>query len=248
MSDRQQADRVLAALRLLADETRWQLLTKLRQSDYQVSELVDALHLPQNLVSYHLGLLRQAGFVRVHRSEADARSIYYSLDLAVISATHASIGAELSLVPPSDPYITSNHLVVFLCTGNSARSQMAEGWLRQRSGGRVPVRSAGTHPRTLHPLAVAAMAEVGVDIGYQQSKDISTLVDYQPTVLVTVCDRAREECAPLLKAALVLHWSIADPAETSDIKVFRMVRDELRSRVDGLLALFPAMPIAEPVL
>lgn len=227
----------LQTLRLLADETRWRLLRALRSSDYQVGELVDLLGLPQNLVSYHLGLLRQAGIARTHRSEADARALYYGIDLIALEVAYASIGAALQVAPalgalPAGP-------VLFLCTGNSARSQIAEGWLRSLGGGRIPVRSAGTHPRSLHPLAVEVMHEIGVDIGYQQSKDLSAVSDIAPEVVVTVCDRAREECAPQIAAPVQLHWSIADPA-TADIAAFRAVRDDLRTRVRGLLATLTA--------
>jgi ArsR family transcriptional regulator, arsenate/arsenite/antimonite-responsive transcriptional repressor / arsenate reductase (thioredoxin) len=233
-------DRVVATLRVLADPARWRLLTVLRNGDQQVGELVSALGLPQNLVSYHLGLLREAGLVRLHRSEADARTVYYGADLAALSAAYAAIGAALALNGVAGA-LPVEQLVVFLCTGNSARSQMAEGWLRQLSGGRIPVRSAGTHPRALHPLAVQAMAEAGVDIGYQHAKDLSALHGQQPGVLITVCDRAREECAPQIQAAVQLHWSIPDPALAvpQDLTIFRAVRDDLRVRVAGLLSALP---------
>jgi ArsR family transcriptional regulator len=237
-------DPALRILRLLADETRWRVVRMLRVSDHQVGELVEQLGLPQNLISYHLGVLKQAGLVRVHRSEADARSQYYGLDLAGMLAAHQQIGQTLQLPLSTPASLSVGQLVVFLCTGNSARSQIAEGWLRQLSGGSVLVRSAGTQPRTLHPLAIRVMAEAGVDIGYQQSKDIQALQDLQPTVVVTVCDRARELCAQHITAPLQIHWSIADPArfdgsDAERIAVFRTVRDDLRLRVQGLLAALP---------
>ena len=142
-----------SVLKLLADDTRWQLISELRRSDHQAGELGALLKLPQNLVSYHLGILRQAGLVQAHRSDADARAVYYSLDLAALGAGYAHIGAAMQLphsgIPAAQPAAT----VFFLCTQNSARSQMAEGWLRHLSSGRIPVRSAGMEPQALHPLA-----------------------------------------------------------------------------------------------
>jgi ArsR family transcriptional regulator len=130
---------------------------------------------------------------------------------------------------------------IFLCRANSARSQIAEGWLRALSGGRVIARSAGTHPTTLHPLAVQVMAEVGIDIGHQYAKHSDAVAELAPDLVVTVCDIAREECAVWRQAATQIHWSIADPADVADaeerLQAFRAVRDVLELRVRGLLAL-----------
>jgi ArsR family transcriptional regulator len=235
----------LDALKMLADETRWALLAALRLSDYQVGALVEQLHLPQSLVSYHLGLLRQSGLVQARRSEADARILYYSLNLTALERAYQQIGAGLHLPPPALAGVRYP-LVVFLCTANSARSQMAEGWLRQLSHGRVPVRSAGTEPGEVHPLAVQVMAEVGVDIGYQRSKGLADLRDEQPSIAVTVCDRAREACPVEHIAAIQLHWSLPDPARSPEgaetqLQAFRAARDELHTRVAGLLALLPTL-------
>ncbi len=247
MATEETTDPTLRILRLLADETRWRVLCMLRQSDHQVGELVEQLALPQNLISYHLGILKQAGLVQVHRSEADARSQYYGLDLAAMAAAHQQIGATLQLPMSKPDPQPSEQLVFFLCTGNSARSQMAEGWLRQLSSGTIPVRSAGTQPRTLHPLAINVMAEAGVDIGHQYAKDIQSLQDLHPTVVVTVCDRARELCAQHVTAPMQIHWSIPDPArfdgsETDRMAVFRTVRDDLRTRIQGLIGRLTSAP------
>jgi len=235
----------LELLKLLADDTRWQLLGALRQSDRQVGELVRHLDLPQNLVSYHLGLLRQAGFVYIHRSEADARALYYALDLKLLQAAYQQIGADLYLLPTETVSIPQP-TVVFLCTANSARSQIAEGWLRQLSNGRVPTRSAGTHPKVLHPIVPQVMAEVGIDIGYQQAKGLDALTDVTPDVVITVCDRAREECAPTFGRMTHIHWSIADPVQVegeygAQLEAFRAVREQLRLRVEALLPLLPRL-------
>jgi ArsR family transcriptional regulator len=236
----------LSLLKLLADDTRWKLINDLRLSDRQVSELVTRLGLSQNLVSYHLNLLRQGGLVQVRRSDADARVTYYGLDIAALQAGYRQVGVSLHLpdIPPDDrlPMVP----VVFLCTGNSIRSQMAEGWLRYLSGGRVPVRSAGVRPTTIYPPAVQVMAEVGIDIGYQQSKHIDTISDIRPGLVVTVCDRAREECRPCLDAPVQLHWSIPNPVQLhaspeAQLASLRATRDELRRRVVGLLTLLPRL-------
>lgn len=239
----------LHVLKLLADDTRWRLISELRLSDRQVGELVARLSLPQNLVSYHLNLLRQAGLVQVRRSDADARALYYGLDVAALQATYRQIGISLQLPDTSIQIDMPMVPVVFLCTANSARSQMAEGWLRHLSGGRVPVRSAGTHPHPVHPLAVQVMAEAGIDIGYQQAKDLHALADMRPGVAVTVCDLAREECLPCLDAPVQLHWSIPDPVRAhgsldEQLAVFRATRDQLRQRVAALLALLPTLSTA----
>lgn len=231
----------LDVLRLLADETRWRILLALRRSDHLVSELVATTGLAQNLVSYHLGVLRQAGLVQLHRSDADGRATYYGIDLAALIALHRHIGAGLALpgshMAPEVPART----VVFLCRANSARSQIAEGWLRSLSGGRITVRSAGTQPARLHPLAEQVMHEAGIDIGHHHAKHVDALAGLAADVVVTVCDIAREECAVWRQASTQLHWSIPDPAaipeDAARLAAFRTVRDALRLRVAGLMAL-----------
>ncbi len=236
------------ALRLLGDETRWRLIGELRWSDRQVGELCERLDLPQNLVSYHLGIMRQAGLVRTHRSDADGRVLYYALDLAALQQHLQLIGGALALPTQAAPPSSVAGPVLFICTRNSARSQIAEAWLRHLSGGRVVTRSAGTAPASVQSLAVQVMAEAGIDIGYQRAKHITDVVEPAPAVVVTVCDLAREECSAALDAPLCLHWSIPDPVavagdETQRLAAFRTARDELRVRVEGLLSLLPLISI-----
>jgi protein-tyrosine-phosphatase/DNA-binding transcriptional ArsR family regulator len=239
LSSQAAMESALSLLKLFADDTRWRLIGALRLSDLQAGELAAHCALPQNLVSYHLGLLRAAGLVQAHRSDADARVFYYGLDLVALQQAYRQIGAALPL-PGSAPTTLPTTNVVFLCTHNSARSQMAEGWLRQLSGGRVSVRSAGVEPTALDSRAVQVMAEAGVDIGYQQAKGLDVIRNHRPGLVVTVCDRARESCAPCLDAPVQLHWSIPDPVRKADqaeepLDAFRAARDELRVRVEGLL-------------
>jgi arsenate reductase len=123
--------------------------------------------------------------------------------------------------------------VLFLCTGNSARSQMAEGLLRQMAGERFDVFSAGTQPKGLHPRSVEVMNEAGIDISKQTSKDVAAFLDRKFDYVITVCDRAKQHC-PVFPGAQPIHWGFDDPAEAPpdmELNVFRRVRDEIRHRL-----------------
>jgi len=127
--------------------------------------------------------------------------------------------------------------VLFLCTGNSCRSQMAEGLLRSRVGDRFEAVSAGTRPAGLNSLAVRAMADTGIDISSQQSKHVDSLADEQFTHVITVCDNARQACPTFPGTTQTLHWSFEDPADAqgSDeerMKVFTRVRNEIDEHVN----------------
>jgi len=132
--------------------------------------------------------------------------------------------------------------VLFLCSGNSCRSQMGEGFLRELGGERFEAHSAGTEiAERVHPLAVRAMAEVGIDISAQEPKDLAVYDDQQFALVITVCDNARQSCPMFLGARENVHWSLEDPAEAQGSEdermvVFRAVRDEIRRRVEHLLA------------
>ena len=134
--------------------------------------------------------------------------------------------------------------VLFLCTGNSARSQMAEGWLRHLAGERFEAFSAGTHPVGLNPGSVEAMAEVGVDISQYRSKNASEFLSQSFDYVITVCDRAKETCPRWSGAVRLIHWSFDDPAAVSDTterrQVFRRVRDEIAASVREFLAMTTA--------
>lgn len=130
--------------------------------------------------------------------------------------------------------------VLFLCTGNACRSQMAEGWLRHLAGDRFEVHSAGTHPAGLNPGAVDAMKEAGVDIAAHRSKHLNEFAGVRFEYAVTVCDRAREACPVFPGARTMLHWSFDDPAAatgTDDERrlVFRRVRDEIAGQIRRFL-------------
>lgn len=130
--------------------------------------------------------------------------------------------------------------VLFLCTGNSARSQMAEGLLRHLAGDRYEVFSAGTHPVGLNPGSVEAMAEVGIDISQHRSKSATEFAAIPLDYVITVCDRAKETCPCWPGQTTLIHWSFDDPAAVSDRterrQVFRRVRNEIVSAIREFLA------------
>jgi arsenate reductase (thioredoxin) len=126
--------------------------------------------------------------------------------------------------------------VLILCTHNSARSQMAEGLLRTLSGGAVEVASAGTEARGVHPLAIAAMAEAGIDISQAQSKTLDRFLQQPWDYVITVCDQANESCPLFPGVAHRLHWSFPDPSlapgtEAQRLDAFRQVRDAIAWRL-----------------
>ena len=132
--------------------------------------------------------------------------------------------------------MTSKGRVLFLCTGNSCRSQMAEGWLRRLAGNRFQAASAGTKPAGLHPDAVLVMGEAGVDIAAQRSKNVSQFLQGQFDFAVTVCDSAKEACPYFPGEVQRLHWSFADLAAATGtheqrLAVFRQVRDQIAERI-----------------
>ena len=137
-----------------------------------------------------------------------------------------------------EPFKTQPMRVLFLCTHNSSRSQMAEGLLRARSGDTFEVFSAGTHPRTVHPLAIKAMAEVGIDISKQRAKGIEEFIDQPPIdLVVTVCDEIAGECPIFPNTRQQVHWSLPDPStatgtEQERLAVFRFIRNLITSRIN----------------
>lgn len=136
--------------------------------------------------------------------------------------------------------VSSNPKVLFLCTGNSARSQMAEGYLRHVAGDRFEPLSAGIEPKGLNPLAIEAMQEIGIDISKQNSKDVVSFLGQYIPYIVTVCDNARERCPIFPRSFKFLHWSFDDPAAVQGsreekLAVFRRVRDEIARRIDDEL-------------
>ena len=130
--------------------------------------------------------------------------------------------------------------VLFLCTGNSCRSQMAEGFLRHLAGGQFEAASAGSDPVPVNPMAIAVMAEVGIDISGHRSKSVDEFVGRDLTWLITVCDRASRNCPTLPGHAGRLAWDLPDPAHVGGPEhvrreAFRNVRDTIRTRVEAFV-------------
>ena len=126
--------------------------------------------------------------------------------------------------------------VLILCTGNSARSQMAEGLLRHDGGDKFEVFSAGVEPSHVRPQAVEAMREIGIDISSHRSKSVEEFAGQPFDYVITVCDNAREQCPVFPAATRRVHWSFDDPAaaggdDAARLAVFRRVRDEIRARL-----------------
>lgn len=131
--------------------------------------------------------------------------------------------------------------VLFLCTHNSARSQMAEGLLRHLAGDRFEVASAGTEETRVHPLAIEAMRELGIDLGGHASKTLDAFTGERFDFVITVCDRANESCPIFPGAAERLHWGFDDPSaatgsDAERLTVFRTVRDAIQERLSDFLA------------
>jgi len=128
--------------------------------------------------------------------------------------------------------------VLILCTGNSARSQMAEGLLRDMAGNQFEVASAGVSPSSVRPEAIEAMKEVGIDISSHTSKSVDEFVDQEFDYIVTVCDNANERCPVFPGKTTRIHWSFEDPAEAGGtledrLKVFRSVREKIREKLEA---------------
>ena len=137
--------------------------------------------------------------------------------------------------------MTERKRVLFLCTGNSARSQMAEGLLRHLGGDRFEVFSAGIEPGHLNPLAVEAMRDLGIDISNHWSKSVDEFIGEDFDYVITVCDKASEQCPIFPGNTDRIHWSFIDPAaaegdEAARLAVFRRVRNEIQQRLRLFLA------------
>ena len=236
-------------LQLLADEQRWRLLRELARSDRKVSELTELVGIPQNLASYHLASLRNAGIVSARRSSADRRDTYYRVDLRRCTDLLCAIGPALQ--PGLRLDVAGSRIgdgraprrkpsVLFLCTGNSARSQMAEALLEHHSGGTIRARSAGSHPRELHPNAVRVMGERGIDISGRATKHMDRFNRAQFDRVITLCDKVREICPQFPGAAQTAHWSMSDPAsegatEEASYPAFKRTAEELEGRIPFLI-------------
>ena len=233
-------------MQLASHPLRWALLTELAASDRRVRELTTAVDEPQNLVSYHLRLLRSAGLIDARRSSFDGRDTYYHLNLTRCSSAFREAAAVLHPALAPIPATTREagtaaRSVLFLCTGNSARSPMAEALLRQRGHGGIRVASAGSHPKPgLHPNAVRIMRDdYGIDIRGRQPQSLTAVARRRFDYVITVCDKIREFPRDH-GSATTMHWSLPDPSAAADTDrasypEFRRVATELNSRIGFLL-------------
>jgi protein-tyrosine-phosphatase/DNA-binding transcriptional ArsR family regulator len=231
-------------LRLAGHPLRWRLLSELAHSDRRVGELCDLAGRRQSLVSYHLRQLRDGGLVSARRSAADGRDSYYVLDLARCGDLLASAGVALhpALAPATAPHMagSSPARVLFLCTGNSARSQMAEALCEQLSEGAVSAVSAGSHPKPLHACAVRVLRDRGIDISGRRSKHLSEFAGRRFDYVISLCDRVREVCPEFSGAPELIHWSIPDPAHEQGsaeemLAAFERTAAELETRIGFLI-------------
>jgi ArsR family transcriptional regulator, arsenate/arsenite/antimonite-responsive transcriptional repressor / arsenate reductase (thioredoxin) len=237
-------------VRLAGHPLRWRLLGELARSDRRVSELAGLVSQPQNLVSYHLRKLRDAGLVGARRSSFDARDAYYHLDLAscadALAAAGPALHPGLRLAPAPAVAPARIWRVLFLCTGNSARSPVAEALLRQQSD-RAEVASAGSCPRPLHPNTVRVLRGYGIELAGREPQQLSALEGQSFDVVITLCDRVREVCPQFPGPARQLHWSIPDPATAGPAgqdtyPAFERMAAELHTRIGFLLSALSAEP------
>jgi protein-tyrosine-phosphatase/DNA-binding transcriptional ArsR family regulator len=250
-----------AFVRLAAHPLRWRLLTELADSDYRVRELVARVGQPQNLVSYHLRLLRHGGLVTATRSSFDGRDSYYHLDLDrcadalsdSAAALHPGLrrGAALP-VPPAEPRRPERIAVLFVCTGNSARSPIAEALLRHHTADDVTVTSAGSRPKgRLHPHTIRVLRETfGIDISHQRPQHLDALAGRRFDHVITLCDRAREACPELPHHPRRAHWSMPDPAAADDgdqagYPAFQRTATNIETRIRHLLPVLTATDRSE---
>jgi protein-tyrosine-phosphatase/DNA-binding transcriptional ArsR family regulator len=227
-------------LQLAAHPVRWRLLQELVRSDRAVSELVRRLGESQSLVSYHLRLLREGGLVSARRSSFDGRDSYYAIDLSACATRLQAAGGALHPALSLGPASASRHggrgrarRVLFLCTGNRSRSQMAEALTVHASHRRVRAASAGSHPKTLHPEAVRTMQRRGIDISAHRTKHLDEFRSQRFDAVVTLCDRVREVCPEFPSHPELVHWSIPEPESR---RAFELTARELETRVHFFLA------------
>src|SRR5262249_52332595 len=182
---------------------------------------------PQNLISYHLRLLRDGGLVTATRSSFDGRDSYYHLDLDRCADGLAGSGAALhpalcrdaaQPIPPLRWRPSRRVAVLLVCNGRRSRAPIAEALLRHHPAGPVSVTSAGSQPKTrLHPNTVRVLRQAyGIDTAHRRPRHLDTLTSRRFDHVITLCDKAREVCPDFAHHPRKAHWSIPDPATASD--------------------------------
>jgi protein-tyrosine-phosphatase/DNA-binding HxlR family transcriptional regulator len=249
-------DDALALARVLTDAVVWRLVKSLAASDAHLRDLQASLGVQQpEVLEERLKQLEQLGLVTSRTSDAAAGLRYYRLQVdrlravveQVIGALHPSL--RLAPEPETLPAEPVRPRVLFLCTENSARSQLAEVLLRQLSRGSVEAYSAGTRPGAVNPLVAEILGEAAQGL---RSKHIDEFLGQHFDYVVTVCDRAREACPSFTGADKQLHWSIPDPAavegEEARRRAFSVAACELTQRIRYLLTFMgPRQRGAQPV-
>ncbi len=236
-----------AFLRILADDVVWKLIKTLAASDVHLRDLQARLGVQAEVLEGRLKQLEQLGLVSSRASDADVRLRYYRLQVdrlhagvqQVLSSLHPSL--QLAPAPEMAPTEAARQRVLFLCTENSARSQLAEVLLRQISRGSVEAYSAGTQPGTVNPLVAEILGEAAQEL---RSKHVDEFQGQHFDYVVTVCDRAREACPSFAGAGRQVHWSIPDPAAVPDeearLRAFSVTACELTQRIRYLLTFIEA--------
>jgi ArsR family transcriptional regulator, arsenate/arsenite/antimonite-responsive transcriptional repressor / arsenate reductase (thioredoxin) len=237
----------LEFLQLVAEPHRWRLLHELTQSDRRVGELTELLAEPQNLVSYHLAELRRAGLVSARRSSADGRDTYYRIEpqrcRELLNDVGDALQPGLRVTFPADPGEMRGRRprILFLCTGNSARSQMAEALIEHLSDQQIVARSAGSHPKPLHPNTVRVLAERGIDVSDRRTKHLGRFAEQRFDRVITLCDKVREVCPEFPSGPTTSHWSIADPTTAGETDeeiyaAFERTADDITDRIAQLMS------------
>jgi ArsR family transcriptional regulator, arsenate/arsenite/antimonite-responsive transcriptional repressor / arsenate reductase (thioredoxin) len=238
-------------LKLLAHEIRWNIFVLLACSDYCVQDLVHLLQQPHNLVSYHLRQLRGQHIVTERRSAADSRDMFYSLNFdtlqtlyfAAADALHPALSSPDTALQETGSHLPEKPIrVLFLCTENSARSQMAEALMRHLSKGKVEAFSAGSHPTTIHPYAIRVLADQGIDTSHLRPKHFDEFRGQSFDRILTLCDRVLEVCPTFPGDPERIHWSFANPAavegtEDERYHAFKQVGLQLMTRIQLFLIL-----------
>lgn len=242
----QNLETTISALRNFGEPNRLVIISLLSTGPMLVSDICNASGLSLTLVSQHLRILRDSGMVQAERDSKDARAVWYSLNPQRIKEIQTALSMVFDMTKIVDcrglgakqsPNLSREKFrVLFLCSGNSARSQMAEALLQHYGKGLIEARSAGTHPREVHPLTIKVLTEIGLDTKGLKTKHYSVFNQESFHYVITVCDRANEECPDFKGDYQRIHWSIADPVKDGNedelINVFKQTREELAGRIE----------------
>lgn len=256
-------------LKIISDENRLKILCMLKDGERCVCEIYEPLSLPQNLISHHLKVLKAANLVHskkqgkwIHYKINEKKlkklnDLYLALlkqnpenrrshgqchseDPNVTSGNEESRNELRSFADAQDDILNTEKIkILFLCTGNSARSQIAEGWTKTLKGKQIEAYSAGVEVQGLNPLAVEVMAESGVDISNQRSKLVDEVMKISFDYVITLCDNAKTTCPVFPGKVKVVHVSFSDPAKVKGLQslklqAFRQTRDKIKEFISNL--------------